>query len=146
MTPNFNRPGLVCRSLVGYRYKFSCCFVYRVGLCLLCFKIAHYTLEQCFRILPIMLNLCSIGKVLYSTNSIFHFSYPIYANYKIIVLAVFLVPLQYSTQLTIYLSIYINILNSFFICNFSQCIFWQKHYHWFTHSNNPVKSVHFTQN
>ena len=35
-----------------------------------------YALEQYSRILPFMLNLCSICKVICSTNSTFYFSYP----------------------------------------------------------------------
>ena len=39
------------------------------------FKIAHYALEQCSKILPFMLKLCFICEPVFSTNSIFPFSY-----------------------------------------------------------------------
>ena len=40
------------------------------------FKITQFALEQCSKILSIMLNLCSICKVLCSANLTFYFSYP----------------------------------------------------------------------
>ena len=88
-----------------------------LGLCLYCaFKIAHCALEQCSRILPIMLNLCSTCKVLamlYEFNSLFLLSY---LNYKIMnISSLSHSSIQSSTQLTFHLHMYINTLNSFLL-------------------------------
>ena len=119
-----------------------------LGLCLYCaFKIAHYALEQCHRILPIVLNLCSICKALamfYEFNILFLLSY---FNYKI--MSISSVSSSSTVQHTINnSSIYLYENFEFIFVAFATLF--NTHFDKIIatdspKSHNPVKSVHFIQ-
>ena len=104
-------------------------------------------MEQCSRILPIMLNLCSTCKALcssYKVNIIFLLCY---LNYKIMSISSLSSSSTVQHLIKIHLCMYINRLNSLCcINNFSQCIFWQKHYHRFTQISQCCQKYVFYTN